>query len=298
MSLQPLNPSVSATPANLNDQIAYAKYLADAGLLPDAFKRRPADILIALAIADDLGESAWTVMSEMSVIGGKPSFSAKFMRARVRKAGHKLRESFEAGKARCVIVRNDDPEFEHVAIWDEHKAKAHGLWGKGHWTKNPDLMLANRALSECVREACYEVMGGVGYTPDEVADFTPKTNGYASAETVSVTQVPHPATSIAEAVAIEAATPEQAKPEAFVEVESVKVSKAQLATLAQEMKRLGLDKAEMLTLAAEVTGRTIKTSAELSTEEADAVIANLTHFNVPDADGVVDALVVDPWGEQ
>ena len=95
------------------------------------------------------------------------------MRTRVRKAGHLLRESFDNGVARCVIIRADDPDFEHVATWDRAKAEKHGLWGKGHWAKNPDLMLANRALSECVREACYEVMGGVGYTPDEVLDFAP-----------------------------------------------------------------------------------------------------------------------------
>ena len=34
-------------------------------------------------------------------------------------------------------------------------------------------MLKNRALSECAREACYEVMGGVAYTSDEVLDFAP-----------------------------------------------------------------------------------------------------------------------------
>ena len=39
-------------------------------------------------------------------------------------------------------------------------------------------MLKNRALSEVVREACYEVMGGVAYTPDEVQDFAPEPKQY------------------------------------------------------------------------------------------------------------------------
>lgn len=161
---------------SLDEAMRYSKAVADAGIVPDAFKRQPANILVAQEIAKALNESVWVTMSEMSIISGKPSFSAKFMRSRVRQAGHRLRESFDknTGTARAVIIRHDDPDFEHVAEWDRAKAEAHGLWGKGHWKKNPSLMLKNRALSEVVREACYEVMGGVGYTPDEVQDFQPE----------------------------------------------------------------------------------------------------------------------------
>ena len=122
----------------------------------------------------------WVTMSEMSIISGRPSFSAKFMRSRVRQAGHKLREYFdeETGTAKAVIIRSDDPDFEHTSKWNRAKAEQHGLWGKGHWKKNPELMLKNRALSEVVRESCYEVMGGVAYTPDEVQDFAPEPKQY------------------------------------------------------------------------------------------------------------------------
>ena len=160
-------------PGGLSEQMRYAEALSGAGLVPDSFRRQPANVLVALDIARSMNESPWTVMSEMSVIGGRPSFSAKFIRSRVRQAGHRLRETYKDGVARAVIIRSDDPDFEHTAEWDEAKARQHGLWDKGHWRKNPELMLKNRALSECAREACYEVMGGVAYTSDEVLDFTP-----------------------------------------------------------------------------------------------------------------------------
>ena len=106
----------------------------------------------------------------MYFVGNVPTFSAKYMRTRVRAAKHILRESFdpETMTATCTIIRHDDPDFEHTIRWDKAKAEAHGLWGKGHWKKNPELMLKNRAVSECVREACNEVMGGVDYTREEV----------------------------------------------------------------------------------------------------------------------------------
>lgn len=183
----------SVVSASLDDQMRYAEALSSATILPDAFRGKPANVLIALVQAEELAESPWTIMQEMAVISGKPSFSAKFMRTRVRKAGHLIRESFDNGVARCVIIRADDPDFEHVATWDRAKAEKHGLWGKGHWAKNPDLMLANRALSECVREACYEVMGGVGYTPDEVLDFAPPTPPSRPAEVTVSTPAEAPA---------------------------------------------------------------------------------------------------------
>lgn len=162
-------------PKDVADAKDYAASLAQAGIVPQAFQRRPADILVAMDLAHSLNESLFVTMSEMSVVSGRPTFSAKFMRSRVRQAGHRLRETFdpETGTAKCVIVRHDDPDFEHITTWDKAKAEKHGLWGKGHWKKNPELMLKNRAVSECVREACYEVMGGIAYTTDEVMDFAP-----------------------------------------------------------------------------------------------------------------------------
>ena len=165
---------------SLDEAMRYSQAIADAGIVPDSFKRQPANILVAQEIAKALQESVWVTMSEMSIISGRPSFSAKFMRSRVRQAGHKLREYFdeETGTAKAVIIRSDDPEFEHTSKWNRAKAEQHGLWGKGHWKKNPELMLKNRALSEVVREACYEVMGGVAYTADEVQDFAPEPKQY------------------------------------------------------------------------------------------------------------------------
>lgn len=153
----------------------YSTAVSAADVLPPAFRNSPPNILIATEVAASLGVTPFHLMQEMGIISGRPSFSAKFMRALVRRAGHKLRETTTPeGVARCVIIRSDDPGYEHVSEWDEKKARDHGYWGKGHWAKNPPLMLGNRALSECVRQACPEVLGGVAYTPDEIQDFAPE----------------------------------------------------------------------------------------------------------------------------
>lgn len=155
---------------NLAVQMKHAEILSQANMIPDKFKGNPANVLVAQELAQSMGESTWVTMSELYFVGNVPTFSAKYMRTRVRAAKHILRESFdpETMTATCTIIRHDDPDFEHIIRWDKSKAEQHGLWGKGHWKKNPELMLKNRAVSECVREACNEVMGGVDYTREEV----------------------------------------------------------------------------------------------------------------------------------
>lgn len=161
--------------AQLSVQMRHAEVMSKADMLPDKFKNKPANVLVAQELAQAMGESPWVTMSELYFVGNIPTFSAKYMRSRVRAAGHILREKFDASTmtATCTIIRKDDPDFEHVVTWDKAKAEAHGLWGKGHWKKNPQLMLSNRAVSENVRAACNEVMGGVSYTAEEAEHMKP-----------------------------------------------------------------------------------------------------------------------------
>lgn len=170
---QPHSPE--AAEAHLNAQMRHAEVLSNSNMLPDKFKGNPANVLMAKEIAQSMGETPWVTMTELYFVGNTPTFSAKYMRTRVRQAGHILRESFDkaTGTATCTIIRSDDPDFEHVVTWDKAKAQSHGLWDKGHWKKNPELMMKNRAVSECVREACNEVMGGVNYTPEEAEAMQP-----------------------------------------------------------------------------------------------------------------------------
>lgn len=304
------------TVAPLRDRLNYATALAEAGLLPDAFRRQPANVLVGMELAAALDLAPIVVINELSVIGGRPSFSAKFMRSLVRRAGHRLRESITDGTARCVIVRADDPEFEHVAVWDRAKAEKHSYWGKGHWAKNPELMLANRALSECVRSACPEVLGGVAYTPDEVEDFAPARQQRSTAAPVQKLSVDV----IRNAAAPEPEAPAAALTEGSPEVvdrpgadDPEGITDAQTRKMGAQMRKVGLtDRAESLAFVARVLGREVASRSDLTKAEASDVIEALTLWETDGADpttgvvaddGVVEAEVVegdmnDPWAVQ
>lgn len=165
-------------------KIEFAKALAVSSLIPRAFQGQPANVLVAYEMGMALGIAPIVAINEINVINGSPALSASLMAALARQAGHKVRVSGDAQSATCVIVREDDPDYEHTAVWDEKKARSAGLWGKGHWAKDPGTMLRWRAIAECVRFACSEVLGGLKYTPEELIDAADKSRPKANIDSL------------------------------------------------------------------------------------------------------------------
>jgi hypothetical protein len=266
----------------LAEKIEFARALAGASLIPRAFQEQPANILVAMELGEALNIASIVAINEINVINGAPSLSASLMAALARQAGHKVRITGDDHEATCTIIRADDPDFEHTATWDEAKARKGGLWGKGHWAKDPGTMLRWRAISECVRFACSEVLGGIKYTPDEL-----------EASSVTVTQVPtEKVPRIADVVA--AADPEPAEPKLRSEAQSKK--------LAILLRELGMnDRAEALAYISGVVGREVESTKTLTVHEASTLIDNLEKAKTDSANRatgeVVDAELVEPETE-
>lgn len=271
--------------APLPDRMAYAKALAEASIIPQAFQRRPADVLVAVEYGNALGIAPIVALSEINVINGTPSLSASLMAALAREAGHKVRVSGDAESATCTIVRKDDPGYEHTATWDRAKAEAAKLWGRGHWSKDPATMLKWRAISECVRLACSEVLGGLKYTPEEVRDFS------GPATTVHQAEPPKPPTAT-EIMQVSPTSPPP--PEETGEIEMI--TDAQQRKMRALMKDLGLGRDDMLALATEETGREVTTSKDLTKAETIGLITQLDLLLKERQAEPIDAEVVDPDG--
>jgi hypothetical protein len=160
----------------------FCERLADTPLLPDAYRRNPASILWALEYGRALNLDVVTTINTIHVIKGKPCQSADLMLSRARTAGHRVRIQQGDGSCTASIWRYDDPEFENRVTWTYDDAVTGGLCEmrsgrpyarsqKGEptsWEKWPRSMLRARAISECVRQACPEVLHGAIYTPEEL----------------------------------------------------------------------------------------------------------------------------------
>lgn len=142
-------------------------------LIPYQMRGNAGDMYLLMQIAKHLNIPFITALRGLSFIGDKdvkPAMTAQLMSALVRNAGHTLREQWDAetNTATATLIRKDDPQFEHVAIWDEEKARVAGLWeSTPTWVQYPKAMLTARAMSEVCRHAASEVLLGFSYVPEE-----------------------------------------------------------------------------------------------------------------------------------
>ena len=153
---------------NLPALIDYSKALAASDLLPAEYRNKPANVLVAIEYGKALGLEPMSAIQGITVIKGKPTASAALMAGLVRRAGHILRVTGNDKRAECTIIRADDPEFEFKTVWTIERAKQAGLTSNQTWSKYPDAMLKARAISECARNACSEILAGVQYTSEEL----------------------------------------------------------------------------------------------------------------------------------
>lgn len=163
--------AVPAPAAQLSvaDQMQYAKMMAQASIVPAAYRGNAANILIAEGFGQAMGLTPAESLYRIHVIEGKPTMSAELVAAQVRRAGHKLRieQDPAAVSATATIVRCDDPDHPYVSTWDMGRAEAMGLSRKDNYRKQPITMLTWRAVTDCARMACSEALFGM-YTPDEM----------------------------------------------------------------------------------------------------------------------------------
>lgn len=172
----------------LSEQMDYAKAVSSASMLPESFRGKPADIMLAVGLGQSMGLSPAESLYRIAVIKGKPTASAELIAANVRKAGHKLRVvTDEAGvRVKATIIRSDDPDFAFDVVRDMEWAKSMGLDKNDNYRKQPLTMLQWRAISAVARLAAPEALYGVQYTPDELGDVGEQRQGSSLSAALNV----------------------------------------------------------------------------------------------------------------
>lgn len=264
---------------SLDEKKNYAVALAQSGLLPDAYKRQPANVLLAMELGEALRIPPIQAINGVNVIKGKPSMSADLMAAVVRRAGHALRitETWDPLTVTAEVIRADDPEFTFRAVWDEKKARTAGLWGKGNWSTYASQMLRARAISEVCRQAASDALMGVIYTPEELG-ATSHGAGDSGGEWPAADPTPEtPHLTGGEEIA-DAEMVEDPEPAAEREPAVPAATKAQLTALHTLLTKLDItDRDAGLEVISNLAGRAVESSKDLTKTEATMLIDALKH---------------------
>jgi hypothetical protein len=151
---------------------ALAEQIASTDFAPAGLRGKPMAVMAAMLQGHELGIGAMASLSQISVINGKPCMSAQLMRALVQRAGHELWFKSKTNTRVTICGRRKDWPEDRIAevSWSMDDAKAAGLQGGQNYRKYPRAMLAARATGELCRDNFADVLGGIGYTPEELTD--------------------------------------------------------------------------------------------------------------------------------
>jgi hypothetical protein len=248
----------------------YSRTVASASMLPNNYRNKPADIMLAIGLGQSMGLSPAESLYRISVIAGKPTASAELIAANVRKAGHRLRVSGDETSATATIIRADDPDYEFTVTRDLEWAKRMKLADNDNYKKQPGTMLQWRAITAVARLACPEALYGVAYSPDEMGEVSESRGGGLGA--VLAEQVHEPSGAVApgaappEAASVETAT---SAPESLLLNPKSALAKRMFATF----NEAGItEREDRLKYVSDVVGREVTSSGEMTEADASAVL--------------------------
>ena len=151
--------------------------VARSALIPDAYRSKPHDIMVAVQMGMEIGLRPMTALQNMAVVHGKPSLYGEIVMALIRQAGvmdeavfaehYEYSSDGQVQAAVSVMGRvGGSPRTERYTVED---AKQAGLWGSGQgWKKYPKDMLLWKARHRNARALFSDVTHGL--MPRELAE--------------------------------------------------------------------------------------------------------------------------------
>ena len=264
---------VKHTGSTLTDQIEWTRLVTDGdragSILPEAYRGKPANVLIAVGLGSSMGLSPAESLYRISVIKGKPTAGAELIAANVRKAGHKLRVVTEPGSVTATVLRSDDPDFPFSVTRDLAWAQRMGLAQNDNYKKQPETMLQWRAISAVARLACPEALYGVQYTPDEAEQVTEVTATRRSAAEAFTQPDEH--ADVLAVIDIEESEAQVLEPEPTVATDLTTHTRKKMFALLNEIDPEATAETQRNGMAL-VLGRPIASRRELTEDDAQQII--------------------------
>lgn len=160
----------------LNAMMALAQNLSEATIIPETFQGKPANVLIALNMAQRLNADPLMVMQNMYIVYSNPSWSSKFLISCFNTCGRfsSIKYEFFGTPGQddygCRAWATEYATGERVQGIDVTigMAKAEGWMSKkgSKWQTMPQLMLQYRAATFLIRTVAPEISMGLQSTEE------------------------------------------------------------------------------------------------------------------------------------
>lgn len=174
--------SAPAPVARTRDLVAWAEEaraahniatsLAQTSFAPAQFRGKPGECTAAILTGNEMGLSPMASLRAFDLIQGTPAMRANAMRGVVQSRGHQIWAEAISPTKVAMCGRRLGEEHVHRSEWTIQRAEKLGLTGKDNWRKQPQAMLVARATAEVCRMTASDVLYGVPYSSEELADGT------------------------------------------------------------------------------------------------------------------------------
>jgi len=167
---------------NLESALVFCEKIAGTSLVPQNFRGKPDDILVAIQMGKEVGLEPMQSLQSISVINGKPAMYGDALLALCRQHPD-FEDMIEKGddkSATCTIKRKGQTPVEKTFTIEQ--AQRAGLTSRSPvWRSYPERMLQMRARGFALRDAFPDALGGLisneeamDYPPQKEKDITPQ----------------------------------------------------------------------------------------------------------------------------
>ena len=155
-----------------------AKSLCQSQLVPTQYQGQQglSNCLVALEMSKRMKLSPLTVMQNLNIIHGKPSWSAQFIASTIMSCGrfsnfdYLVKGQGETLEVQCVATRLEDNKQVKGSAVSMRMARQEGWTKNSKYSSMPELMLRNRAATFFGRQYIPDLLLGV-QTSEEVVDI-------------------------------------------------------------------------------------------------------------------------------
>ena len=174
-----------------------AKSLCQSQLVPTQYQGQQglSNCLVDLEMTNRMKLSPLTVMQNLNIIHGKPSWSAQFIASTIMSCGrfsnfdYLVKGQGETLEVQCVATRLEDNKQVKGSAVTMRMARQEGWTKNSKYSSMPELMLRNRAATFFGRQYIPDLLLGV-QTSEEVVDI--------QTEPINVSESPVPIEKIQE----------------------------------------------------------------------------------------------------
>ena len=157
-----------------------AKSLCESNLVPISYQGQKGlpNCLVALDMSKRMNLSPLTVMQNLNIIHGRPTWSAQFISSQIMGCGrfenfdYLVKGEGETLEVQCIAKRIADQKLIKGTAVSMKMARLEGWTKNPKYTSMPELMLRNRAATFFGRQYIPDLLLGV-QTSEEVVDIQP-----------------------------------------------------------------------------------------------------------------------------